>query len=114
MESAYPELKSAASFITNVIENEEVRFSETLDNGLRVLNDSLEEIRAEGEKEVPGELIFRLYDTFGFPVDIVRDVVRDEGLILDTQGFQDRMDRAAQTVSFQDHLYWYFRLPTGN
>ncbi len=93
MEPAYPELKSAASFITNVIENEEVRFSETLDNGLRVLNDALAEIRAKGEKEVPGELIFKLYDTFGFPVDIVRDVVRDEGLILDTQGFQRRMDQ---------------------
>jgi len=91
MAPAYPELKEASAFITNVIENEEVRFSETLDNGLRVLNDALEDIRAKGEKKVPGDLIFKLYDTFGFPVDIVRDVVRDEGLSLDTEGFDARM-----------------------
>ncbi|BBO79540.1 alanine--tRNA ligase [Desulfosarcina ovata subsp. sediminis] len=91
MEPAYPDLKAAAAFITNVIENEEIRFSETLDNGLRVLNDTLGEIRAKGSKQVPGDLIFKLYDTFGFPVDIVRDVVRDEGLTLDTDGFEQRM-----------------------
>ncbi|WP_306303981.1 alanine--tRNA ligase [Desulfosarcina cetonica] len=92
MEPAYPELKGAAAFITNVIENEEIRFSETLDNGLRVLGDTLGEIRAKGGKQVPGDLIFKLYDTFGFPVDIVRDVVRDEGLSLDTEGFEHCMD----------------------
>ena len=92
MEPAYPELKSAAAFITNVIENEENRFSETLDNGLRVLNDALAETRAKGGNQVPGDLIFKLYDTFGFPVDIVRDVVRDEGMTLDTDGFEARMD----------------------
>jgi alanyl-tRNA synthetase len=93
MAPAYPDLKAASSFITNVIENEEVRFSETLDNGLRVLNDALGEIRAKGESQVPGDLIFKLYDTFGFPVDIVRDVVRDEGMTLDTLGFEKRMDQ---------------------
>ena len=93
MAPAYPELKEASAFITNVIENEEVRFSETLDNGLRVLNDTLADIRAKGEKQVPGDLIFKLYDTFGFPVDIVRDVVRDEGLSLDTEGFDARMEQ---------------------
>ncbi|WP_319525136.1 alanine--tRNA ligase [uncultured Desulfosarcina sp.] len=93
MAPAYPDLKEASAFITNVIENEEVRFSETLDNGLRVLNDALADIRAKGEKRVPGDLIFKLYDTFGFPVDIVRDVVRDEGLALDTKGFDARMEQ---------------------
>ena len=93
MEPAYPELKAGSAFIANVIENEEKRFSETLDNGLRVLNDALAEIRAKGETVVPGELIFKLYDTFGFPVDIVRDVVRDEGLQVDTDGFETRMHK---------------------
>jgi alanyl-tRNA synthetase len=92
MVPAYPDLKTASAFITNVIENEERRFSETLDNGLRVLNDSLAEIRAKGASQVPGDLIFKLYDTFGFPVDIVRDVVRDEGMALDNDGFERRMD----------------------
>jgi alanyl-tRNA synthetase len=92
MVPAYPDLKTASAFITNVIENEELRFSETLDNGLRVLNDALAEIRAKGDTQVPGDLIFKLYDTFGFPLDIVRDVVRDEGMALDTDGFERRMD----------------------
>jgi alanyl-tRNA synthetase len=96
MEPAYPDLKAGAAFITNVIENEENRFSETLDNGLRVLSDALAEIRAKGDQQVPGDLIFKLYDTFGFPVDIVRDVVRDEGLHLDTDGFETRMEKQRQ------------------
>ncbi|MGD8703256.1 MAG: alanine--tRNA ligase, partial [Desulfosarcina sp.] len=96
MEPAYPDLKAASAFITNVIENEEVRFSETLDNGLRVLNDALAEIRATGATQVPGDLIFKLYDTYGFPVDIVRDVVRDEGLTVDTDGFETRMAQQRQ------------------
>jgi alanyl-tRNA synthetase len=91
MRPAYPELGEAASFITNVIRNEEVRFSETLDHGLKVLGDALGELRAQGRRDVPGEVIFKLYDTFGFPVDIVRDVVRDEGLTLDMAGFEAGM-----------------------
>jgi len=93
MAPAYPDLKTASAFITNVIENEEIRFSETLDNGLRVLNDALSDLRAKHETQVPGDLIFKLYDTFGFPVDIVRDVVRDEGLTVDTIGFEERMEK---------------------
>jgi alanyl-tRNA synthetase len=92
MKGAYPELNEASAFITNVIKNEEVRFSETLDNGLKLLNDTLSEIKAKGENEVPGNIIFMLYDTYGFPVDIVRDVVRDEKMTLDMKGFDKAMD----------------------
>ena len=92
MKGAYPELIEASAFITNVIKNEEVRFSETLDNGLKLLNDTLSEIKAKGENEVPGNIIFKLYDTYGFPVDIVRDVVRDEKMTLDIKGFDEAMD----------------------
>jgi alanyl-tRNA synthetase len=59
MDKAYPDLKDAAAYITNVIKNEEQRFSETLDNGLRLLTDSLEELRAKGEKQVPGRFHFQ-------------------------------------------------------
>jgi len=93
MRPAYPELAEASAFITNIIENEEVRFLETLDTGLKLLNDSLSEIKAKGENEVPGDVIFKLYDTFGFPVDIVRDVVRDEHMSLDIEGFDNAMAR---------------------
>jgi len=91
MKPAYPDLLESAAYITNVIKNEEVRFSETLDNGLKVLNESLEAMKARGENRVPGDVIFKLYDTYGFPVDIVRDVVRDENISLDMDGFEEHM-----------------------
>ena len=92
MKPAYPELSEASAFITNIIKNEEVRFLETLDTGMKVLNDSLADIRARGQNQVPGDVIFKLYDTFGFPVDIVQDVVRDEKMGLDMTGFDRAMD----------------------
>ena len=92
MQPAYPELAEASAFITNVIENEEVRFLETLDTGLKLLNDTLSEIKAKGATQVPGDIIFKLYDTYGFPVDIVRDVVRDENMSLDMEGFDSAME----------------------
>jgi alanyl-tRNA synthetase len=91
MKAAYPELGEARAFITNVIANEELRFSETLDHGLKLLNDTLAELRVKGVDSVPGEVIFKLYDTFGFPVDIVRDVVRDQGMTLDMEAFEHEM-----------------------
>jgi alanyl-tRNA synthetase len=91
MNTAYPELKAASAFITNVLGNEEIRFSETLDNGLRLLNDTLAELKARGETTIPGEVIFKLYDTFGFPVDIVRDVVHDDAFTIDQEGFNSAM-----------------------
>jgi alanyl-tRNA synthetase len=91
MRPAYPELHDALPFITNVIQNEERRFSETLDFGLRLLGETLGELEAKGLRQVPGAVIFKLYDTYGFPVDIVRDVVRDRGLGLDMDGFEGAM-----------------------
>ena len=93
MQPAYPELAEASAFITNVIENEEVRFLETLDTGLKLLNDTLSEIKAKGATQVPGDIIFKLYDTYGFPADIVRDVVRDENMSLDMEGFDSAMEK---------------------
>ncbi len=92
MAPAYPELTDSGAFITNVIENEEIRFAETLDNGLKLLNDTLGELKSRQIRTIPGDVIFKLYDTYGFPVDIVRDVVRDEDMQLDTAGFEAAMD----------------------
>lgn len=93
MAEPYPELLENGSFISNVIINEENRFSETLDNGLKVLNDALGEVRAKGQKEISGDVIFKLYDTYGFPIDIVEDVVRDSGFVLDRNGFKKAMQK---------------------
>ena len=92
MKPSYPDLSEAGAFITNVIKNEEIRFSETLDHGLKILNDGLADLKAKGQTRIPGDLIFRLYDTFGFPVDIVEDVVRDEEMGLDIEGFDEAME----------------------
>ncbi len=92
MKPEYPDLSEGAAFITNVIKNEEVRFSETLDYGLKILNDGLADLKAKGQTRVPGDLIFKLYDTYGFPVDIVQDVVRDEDLALDMDGYDQAME----------------------
>lgn len=104
MKSAYPELSESSAFITNVIKNEEVRFSETLDNGLKVLNDTLAEMKVKNQRVVSGDVIFKLYDTYGFPVDIVRDVVRDENMTLDMDGFNTHMktqrDQSRSIASF--------------
>ncbi len=103
MAAAYPELKEARSFITNVIENEEVRFSETLDNGLRLLQETLDDLRAKGESVISGAVLFKLYDTFGFPVDLARDVVRESDITLDMDGFNAAMaDQRAQSRSVTD------------
>jgi len=93
MKQPYPELYDSAAFITSVIKNEEIRFLETLDTGMKLLNDTLAEIKARGRDEVPGDVIFKLYDTYGFPVDIVQDVLRDEDMRLDLGGFNRAMDR---------------------
>ena len=107
MKSAYPELAEAAAFITSVIKNEEVRFLETLDTGMKLLNDTLADIQAGGRTQVPGDIIFKLYDTYGFPVDIVQDVVRDKNMSLDMEGFDQAMDRQrarSRTVATFDRI----------
>lgn len=93
MRPEYPDLIDAKAYITNVIQNEEARFSETLDHGLKILNDGLADLKAKGRTRVPGDLIFKLYDTYGFPVDIVQDVVRDEKLDLDMDGYNQAMEK---------------------
>ncbi len=92
MDEAYPELKDSASFIINVVKNEEAKFSETLDVGLKLLNETLSDMKDKGQMEIPGDIIFKLYDTFGFPVDIINDVVKGSEITLDMAGYTSAMD----------------------
>jgi alanyl-tRNA synthetase len=116
MKPAYPELMDSKAFIANVIKNEEIRFLETLDTGLRLLNDTLSDLKAKGQSEIPGSVIFKLYDTYGFPVDIVRDVVREEQIALDMDGFesamQDQRERSRSTAAFTGISAAYKQLTT--
>ncbi|MFH1673260.1 MAG: alanine--tRNA ligase [Pseudomonadota bacterium] len=108
MSGAYPELLDASAYIQKVIINEEERFIGTLDHGLKVLDETLQELKARGGTQVPGDVIFKLYDTYGFPVDIVQDVVRDDGITLDTEGFQAAMEhqRSRSRTSWKGTGQW--------
>jgi len=93
MKGTYPDLVEKASFITKVILNEEQRFMETLDAGLRILQDETAALKNAGKSILPGALIFKLYDTFGFPVDLTADIVKKDNITLDTEGFEAEMEQ---------------------
>ncbi len=91
MDEAYPELKDSASFILNVVKNEEEKFLETLGTGMKLLEATIADTRKIGKTTIPGEVIFKLYDTFGFPVDIIADHVKEMEIDLDIDGFDAAM-----------------------
>ncbi|CAH2032424.1 alanine--tRNA ligase [Trichlorobacter ammonificans] len=93
MGDAYPELAEREAYIRKVVLAEEERFNETIDRGLAILNDEVAALRAAGKAVIPGETLFRLYDTFGFPVDLTEDIVRSEGFSVDEAGFEACMER---------------------
>ena len=84
----YPELKENASLIGKVTLKEEERFSKTLEKGIFLLQETVDKLKKEGKKEIPGEEVFRLYDTYGFPVDLILEVANDENLKVDVEGFE--------------------------
>ena len=92
MGQAYPHLTESANLLAKVVNNEEQRFRETLDNGLAMLNTEINRLKKEGSSVVPGVFIFKLYDTYGFPVDIVRDVALEQDFSIDEQGFARAME----------------------
>ncbi len=92
MAGAYPELSERRAFITARIEREEGRFLETLSKGLALLEEEIAKLRRERGTRLPGAAVFRLYDTFGFPVDLTEDVLRGHGLSVDQDGFASAME----------------------
>ena len=91
MSNAYPELLPEADRTAKLLGFEEERFSNTLAQGMRLLDGALAALKKEGGKTIPGGEVFRLYDTFGFPLDIVRDVAAEEGFTVDEEGFAREM-----------------------
>jgi len=88
----FPELTSRRQFILTTITQEEERFLRTLDLGLARLDEVLSELEAKGERSVPGDAAFRLYDTFGLPLEITRDVAGERGLSVDEAGYQAALE----------------------
>ena len=91
MSQAFPELLRAQVLITDTLELEESRFKRTLDRGLKLLAEETETLMAGGE--LAGEVAFKLYDTFGFPLDLTQDALRREGYGVDLAGFKSEMER---------------------
>ena len=91
MGAAYPELKTQRTQIERVLKQEEERFAETLSQGMALLDTAIGSLK--DSKVIPGETVFRLYDTFGFPVDLTADIARERGLTIDLAGYEAAMER---------------------
>ncbi|MDY0259415.1 MAG: alanine--tRNA ligase [Desulfovibrio sp.] len=96
MGDAYPELVESADFIDRAVFEEEQRFSLTLKKGLDLLDEELASLKAQGVTLIPGDFCFKLYDTYGFPLDIVTDVAEKRGFSADAQGFEKYMQEQRQ------------------
>ncbi|MDV2495480.1 MAG: alanine--tRNA ligase [bacterium] len=92
MKDAYPEVVQAENYAARVILHEEERFSNTLQYGIRVLDEEIERIKEANETTLPGTVAFKLHDTYGFPLDLTRDICEDKGLGLDESGFHSAME----------------------
>jgi len=88
MEDAYPDVKNNHSYIVRVIRGEEERFIETLGMGMKLYEEFTEDLKKKGSTVIPGELVYKLYDTYGFPVDITTDMAGEDGLAIDREGFE--------------------------
>ena len=91
-EGHYPELRERQDYITKVIRTEEENFAKTIDGGLKIFNDMLAEHKAEGETAFSGADAFKLYDTYGFPIDLTVEMVAEQGMTLDQAEFHKQMD----------------------
>ncbi|MGE4532082.1 MAG: alanine--tRNA ligase, partial [Acidithiobacillus sp.] len=94
MGSAFPELARAQSEVERALEREEIRFRETLERGLTLLEEAIAGLSAQAA--IPGEIIFRLADTYGFPVDLTADIAREKGLVMDMDGYEVAMSEQRQ------------------
>ncbi|MGH7229785.1 MAG: alanine--tRNA ligase [Nitrospiraceae bacterium] len=105
MGEAYPELRTTAATIAEVTHGEEERFIATLDQGLPLLNDMVAKARAAHRPALAGEEVFKLYDTYGFPLDLIGEAAKEQGMTLDDSGFQraleEQRERARKATGFE-------------
>ena len=91
MGDIYPELLEEEERSSKLLMLEEERFTRTLEQGMRIMDDLVSGVKKSHEKVIPGKELFRLYDTYGFPLDLARDIATDNGLLIDDQGFHEEM-----------------------
>jgi alanyl-tRNA synthetase len=122
MKDFYPEVADKQDFIARVIRTEEERFHETLNEGLAILSDIIEKAKATNNETIAGEEAFRLYDTYGFPIDLTEEYVHDEGLTVDRAGFEQEMEQQRQraraarqesaSMSVQEDIFGEVKTPS--
>ncbi len=98
MKDAYPELIDSRELVKKVVLNEEERFFETLDSGLKILNEHLEKMKLKGEKVFSGEIAFKLYDTYGFPIDLTQDILREQQIQVNMEEFEKCMEKQRENA----------------
>lgn len=116
MEGAYPEVKEKSDYVAKVIRLEEERFHETLNDGIKLAQEIINTVKEKGLDIIPGEEVFRLYDTFGFPLDLSRDIAEEAGLTIDLQGFEMAMEkqRNRARAARQETRAWDLALTVSN
>jgi alanyl-tRNA synthetase len=104
MGDIYPELSEKKNYIEGAIREEEERFSHTLSKGMKIFNSQVRKLSKEGKEALPGDIVFQLYDTYGFPEDLTSDLARANNLSVDSSGFdqlmQEQKDRARGSMKF--------------
>ncbi|WP_342498561.1 alanine--tRNA ligase [Bacillus sp. FSL R5-0820] len=93
MKDFYPDVQAKEEFIAKVIKNEEERFHETLNEGLAILSEVIKKERDNGSSQISGQDVFKLYDTYGFPVELTEEYAEDENMTVDREGFQLEMEK---------------------
>lgn len=96
MSSAYPELKQRQDIVLTTLKDEQDRFMTTLGTGTQILNDELKKLKSANTSLVPGEIAFKLYDTYGFPADLTRLMAEEQGFTVDENIFDQQMEQARE------------------
>ncbi len=119
---AYPELEEKFEYIEKVIKNEEERFAETIDQGLVILEDYIKEVKSDGGKTLSGDKAFKLYDTYGFPIDLTKEIADEAGISVDEDGFtalmNEQKERARnargdmEDAAWEEDIFKFIKEPT--
>ncbi|CUT08609.1 tRNA synthetases class II (A), partial [Candidatus Kryptonium thompsonii] len=92
MGEAYPEIEPRKEFVKNVIKTEEENFNQTLDRGIEIFENEISKLEKKGIKIFPGEIAFKLYDTYGFPIDLTNLMAQERGFEVDLKTFEELME----------------------
>ncbi|MFO7980526.1 MAG: alanine--tRNA ligase [Candidatus Aminicenantes bacterium] len=98
MKEAYPELISSANYISKLCQSEEVRFAKTLSSGIKTFDLYIKELKEKNKKTIPGDKLFKLYDTYGFPLDLSQELAEDEDMEIDESGFNKELNKQKETA----------------